>query len=126
MEKFILVAEDCPVTKGTVPPDGPKKTLARIEYEVLVENPYKYNQLEFYTEVNKRRNRQVKLKAWMIRRAELPKKWGWGIHINKEGKMYLIPMESEKYRELERTIKTVRAFRNKKNKSKGNENEPGY
>ncbi|WP_370872528.1 DUF6157 family protein [Paenibacillus zeirhizosphaerae] len=33
-----------------------------------------------------------------LRASMLPKKLGWGIHFNGEGKLALIPMESELYR----------------------------
>ena len=33
-----------------------------------------------------------------MRASMLPKKYGWGIHFNAEGKLALLPMESPEYR----------------------------
>lgn len=42
---LIAIADDCPVAESVVPPerDG-KKTVARIQYELLVANPHRYTQ----------------------------------------------------------------------------------
>lgn len=40
---FIEVAVDTKATRGTKPPSkGDKKTVAEIQYELIVKNPYKY------------------------------------------------------------------------------------
>lgn len=50
----------------------------------------------------------------------LPKKYGWGIHFNSEGKMALVPMESAEYQHFidgdHAEIKLVAAMRNSKGK----------
>ncbi len=40
-DTFLAVAEDCPATAGVVPPvkEGQKKTVARIQYELLTDSP---------------------------------------------------------------------------------------
>jgi hypothetical protein len=48
----------------------------------------------------------------------LPKKYGWGIHFNSEGKMALYPVDSPEYRrfveEGKGNVKVVPAMRNSK------------
>ncbi len=40
---LIAVADDCPVSQGTIPPEkGEKRTLANLQFELLHQNPYKY------------------------------------------------------------------------------------
>lgn len=41
-DTFIEVAEDCPVEKAEVPPVKGPKSAAQIEYEMLINSPYKY------------------------------------------------------------------------------------
>ena len=116
-EELILVAEDSPTRKSKEPPaDGPKKTIARIGYEVLCcEKPYTYTEEEFFHEVHVvRRNRpELKIESYIIRRSELVKKYGWGIHRNKNQKLKLVACESEEYRVLlaNRKVKKTKAFR---------------
>jgi hypothetical protein len=40
---FISVSEDCLAETGTVPPVKDKKTIARIQYELLINSPYVYS-----------------------------------------------------------------------------------
>src|SRR4030042_5249731 len=102
-EKLVKIAEDCPVVQAVEPPDGEKKTIPRVEYETLKENPYKFTEKEFFYEVNAiRRNKAgLKLENYLIRRSLLPRVYGWGIHINEQGKLALVAMESSRYRELQ-------------------------
>jgi hypothetical protein len=48
----------------------------------------------------------------------LPKKYGWGIHFNGEGKLALVPMESPEYRKFAEgaggDVKVLAAMRNSK------------
>ena len=39
---FIQVADDCPVDNAEIPPVKKPQSVAQIEYEMLVTNPYKY------------------------------------------------------------------------------------
>src|SRR4051812_21040188 len=108
---LIAVADDCPVTSSTVPTArGGRKTLPLIEYELLKDHPYVYTSAEVLFESNMR-HKNVSLAELKTRRRELwdaffskphpclrasalPKKYGWGIHCNDEGKVALCPMES--------------------------------
>jgi hypothetical protein len=116
-EELIEVAEDCEAERAMEPPDGGlNKTIQRIAYEVLIENPYTYSEMELFHEVHVvRRNRSdLKLESYNIKRHPLVQRFGWGIHRNKEGKLALVAVDSKKYRELQQSIKTTKAYRRSK------------
>ncbi len=109
-ETFIEVAEDCPVEKSEIPSlKNGEKTIAFIHYEVMRNNPYKYtsDDVIFNTFVQKNNIRAENLEAERIqffskgqpclRSSPLTKRYGWGIHSDKDGKVALYPMESMEY-----------------------------
>lgn len=112
---FITVAADCPVEHGVVPPDKKDgKTKPGLEYELAAHQPYRYTQEEILFEVHARhkgfsdeelsaRGEELKAEFYAkpkpcMRASMLPKKYGWGLHFNAEGKLALLPMESPEYR----------------------------
>ncbi|MFC1805592.1 DUF6157 family protein [Planctomycetota bacterium] len=113
-EELIEVAEDCPVDHAVEPPDDrPNKTRARIAYEMLSEHPYQYTEIEFFHELDvvRRCKPNAKIRSYQIKRFPLVQKYGWGIHRNQQGKLALVAMESDRYRELQRTIKRTKSYR---------------
>ncbi len=113
-DTFITVAADCPVERGTVPLERRGgKTKPAIEYELLANHPYTYTQEELLYETYVRhkqipeqdllaRGTQIRVEFYRkpqpcLRASMLPKKYGWGLHFNAEGKIALIPMESPDY-----------------------------
>ncbi|MBW5448882.1 hypothetical protein GE107_22845 [Cohnella sp. CFH 77786] len=134
-DTFITVAADCPVEYGLIPPDKKTgKTKPGIEFELAAGHPYRYTQEELLYEVHVRHKgipaeeqaeRGEELKAEFYRKPQpcmrasmLPKKYGWGIHFNAEGKLALIPVESPEYRRFVDggvgNVKLVPAMRNSK------------
>ncbi|MGM0882367.1 MAG: DUF6157 family protein [Bacillota bacterium] len=134
-DTFITVAPDCPAERGMVPPDKKSgKTKPGIEYELVATSPYTYTQEQLLYEVHVRhkeispevlaeRGTQLRDEFFQkpmacLRASMLPKKYGWGIHFNAEGKMALVPMESPDYqRFLESgngSLKLLAAMRNSK------------
>ena len=115
-QTLIAVADDCPVTKSMVPEDrGGKKTVAVLQYEMLANNPYVYTQEDvlFHSwfqrqdmpgkseaEVAQLREEFFARPQACLRSSPLPKKYGWGLIFNREGKVALCPMESEEYHDL--------------------------
>lgn len=114
---FIQVAADCPVETGIAPAlkkEG--KTAHRIQYELLSQNPYKYTQGELIYEVHLQHKQipqeECELRGAAIqeelfsknhpclRASMLPKKHGWGVHYNDEGKIAIYGMESEAYQQF--------------------------
>lgn len=113
-EEIILVAEDCTVSKSEAPPLGiRKKTIARIDYEVLIANPYVFTERDFFKEVHfgLRKRFDLKIESYNIKRSALVQSHGWGVHRNNEGKLALIPMESAEYKRLQETIKNSKSYR---------------
>ncbi len=116
MEELITISEDSPTNKSIVPiNDG---TIPYIKYDVLVSNPYRYTEIEFFKEVHfvRRKKKYLKIESYSIKRMHLLKKYGWGVHINYEKKIAIIPCESERYRALadNPAVKKSKAYRNNK------------
>ncbi|MDG0809352.1 DUF6157 family protein [Cohnella rhizosphaerae] len=132
---FIAVSDDCPVEYGAVPPDkAAGKTKPGIEYDMIAGEPYAHTQEEILYETyvrhkqlspEERQAREAEMRAEFygkpkacMRASMLPKKYGWGLHFNAEGKVALVPKESEDYGrfadgEVE-GVKVLKAMRNKK------------
>lgn len=134
---FITIAADCPVENGMVPLDKKSgKTKPGIEFELAAEHPYKYTQEELLFEVHIRhkeipqeeltaRGAQIRDEFFRkpqpcLRASMLPKKYGWGIHFNSEGKLALVPAESAAYQEFiegsRGDVQLVAAMRNSRKK----------
>jgi hypothetical protein len=112
---FITVAADCPATNGLVPPekkDG--KTKPGIEFELVASRPYEYTQEELLYQVHvlhrgipkeeleaagtRFRDEFFAKPTACMRASMLPKKYGWGIHFNSEGKLALVSVDSADYK----------------------------
>jgi len=131
---LIAVADDCPVTESVVPPDrGERKTVARIQYELLAANPYRYTQEDvlFATwlarqglehtpeqEIARLREEFFSRPQACLRSSPLPKQYGWGLLFDDQGRVALCPVESAKYRRLvagqDSEVKVLKAFRSKR------------
>lgn len=109
-QTFITVAPDSTATAGQLPAArGKKPTKAQIEYELLSANPYIYSQSELLFEVHIRHkeiskeNLAAEKEAFFaksqacLRSSTLPKKLGWGIHFNEEGKIALYGIGTPEY-----------------------------
>lgn len=128
-DTFIEVAEDCPVSVGTVPPaneDNP--SIASLQFQLLRRNPYLFTSDEVLfavfarrkgiTEHEREEQRQVFFSKGQpcFRASPLGKSYGWGIHSNEEGKIALYAMESPIYQKLlaDDSIKKLKAMRSKR------------
>lgn len=122
---FIEVAEDCKAATGTVPPEKAEPTVARMQFELLQNNPYRYTSDEIVFTVYATRN-QIAPEELEARRAEffskgqaclraspLAKSYGWGLHHNGEAKVALYARGSEEYERLraDGSLKQLRAMR---------------
>ncbi len=130
---FIAVAADAKTEAGMVPParDG-KKTVARLEYELIAPKPYQLTQEEVQFSVHVQRAglgaNEVKAKRpalWSeffgkpmacMRTSPLPKSYGWGLHFNAEGKVALVGVETQKYERLVKdpTLQHTTAMRSRR------------
>jgi hypothetical protein len=66
---FIQIAEDCPVAEGEVPPlKGTDKTIANLQFEMVMDHPYKYTSddviFNAYAVKNKITGKTAKDDAW--------------------------------------------------------------
>lgn len=89
-----------------------------LEYELLTGKPYGYTGDELLFTVHLLRNglpenpgARRRKEVWdelftkphaCIRASPLTKRYGWGVHCDRDGKMRLVPRESAEYRQLSR------------------------
>lgn len=122
---FIAVAEDCPTEVGTPPPEKAAPTIARLQFEMIRDNPYRYTSDDVVFTVHLIRN-QIHPAEAAARRAEffskgqaclraspLGKRYGWGIHHDANARVALYARESEEYRRLseDARLQQVKAMR---------------
>jgi len=112
---FITVSPDSTAAVGMVPQErkgGPSKH--GIEYELLAGSPYTYTQEDILFEVHVRhkgippeeleasgaqlREQFFQRSHACLRASMLPKKYGWGIHFDQEGRIALYGVESPEYK----------------------------
>lgn len=118
-----------------MPPDKKSgKTKPGIEFELVSNAPYVYTQEELLYQVHVR-HKEIPEEELMARGPEvretffskpmacmrasmLPKKYGWGLHFNTQGKLALVPMESAEYMRFVEgehgDVKLLAAMRNSK------------
>jgi hypothetical protein len=134
-QTLIAVADDCPVTESVVPVRrGAKVTVAVLQYDMIAANPHVHTQEDVLFQTWLQRQEKMKdLSAEEIaqlreeffarpqpclRASPLPKRYGWGLLFDQEGRVALCPMETTAYKEIasgERgDIKVLRAFRSKR------------
>jgi len=121
VDTFIEVAEDCPAAVAEIPPAKEPRTAAQIEYEMLIDNPYKYTSDDVLYESNGKRRGIAREDFFAkpqpcFRASFLGKKYGWGVHSDKDGKIGIYGVESEEYKRLslDGTLKHLKAMRSSK------------
>ena len=128
-DSFIEVAEDCPATLGVVPrPRGGQPTVASLQFDLLQNNPYRYTSDDLLFMVFAIR-KDIPDSEWgeqksgffskgqaCFRASPLPKRYGWGIHYDSNGKMALYGVGTSDYHQYinDPTIKKVKAVRSSK------------
>lgn len=126
---FIQIADDCPVSEGQAPPvKEDSRTVASIQFDLIRKNPYKYtsDDIVFGTYAEKKDLTTDELEAERIqffskgqpclRASPLTKKYGWGLHHDKNGKVALYGVETAAYKQLsvDPALQLVKAMRSKK------------
>ncbi len=126
---FIEVAEDCKTDISLIPPlKGDKKSIANWQFELLQQKPLTYSSDELLFEIFAIRNEltdselaQAKSDFFSkgqacLRASPLTKTYGWGIFFNSDGKISLVPQESERYQQLlmDNSVQKVKAMRSSK------------
>ncbi len=129
---FIAIADDCPVKQAEIPPlKKESPTAGALQLEMILANPYRYtsDDVLFHVFAIKNNIRENVLKTERekffsksqacLRASPLPKRYGWGIHHNEEGKIAVYPMESGEYQAFlsDDTVTQVKALRSKRSSS---------
>jgi len=109
-DAFIQVADDCPALSGEIPPaKGDTKTAANIQFNMVKKHPYKYTSddvlFEVYalkndiTQSERKKAREVFFSKGQpcFRASPLTKRYGWGVHSDKNGKIALYGRETDDY-----------------------------
>jgi len=117
-DAFIEVAEDCPVRAAEAPPPKEPKSAARLAYEMLIGSPYRYTSDDVLYAANGE-PKGVSREAFFskgqpcFRASALAKRYGWGVHSDREGRIALYAVESEDYRRLasQQGVRHLRAMR---------------
>lgn len=103
-DTLITVSPDCPVTVAT-PPMKPE-TIAGREHAILNAAPYSMTSDELLLAIENERKGPISGVEFFskpracLRASPLVKKHGFGLHHDAEGKIALVPMESEEYARL--------------------------
>jgi Family of unknown function (DUF6157) len=126
---FIEIAEDCPAKKGEIPPaKGKDKTIANIQFEMISESPYKFtsDDVLFHCFATKNKIKKTELKSAReqffskgqpcFRASPLTKRYGFGIHSDKLGKIALYGSETAEYKKFlkEKNCKVIKAMKSAK------------
>lgn len=125
-DTFIEISDDCPVANGEVPPvKGDARTVANIQFDLIVKNPYKYTSDDVLFQVFADKNdltaaeyeearKQFFSKGQpCLRASPLTKRYGWGVHSNHEGKVAIYASDSPEYERLvnDKSLTVVKAMR---------------
>jgi hypothetical protein len=124
---FIEIAEDCPTLSAEVPPQkGEEKSVANLQFDMIMANPYAYTSDEILVTIYAQRNGIDSLSQARdtffskgqacLRASPLGKRYGWGIHYNAEGKVALYPAGSAEYDAYmnDVSLKHTKAMRSKR------------
>lgn len=115
VDTFIEVAEDCPVEAAVAPPERRPATVARLQYDALIDAPYRYTSDDVVFGVHAARagvaetERDAARAAFFskgqpcLRSSPLAKAYGWGFHFDANGKVALVPLGSSEYAKLAAT-----------------------
>jgi len=118
---FIEIAEDCPVKTAVAPPVKEPATIAQLEYGMLSGSPYMYTSDDVVYET-KGKPKGISREEFFskgqpcFRASALAKRYGWGIHSDKAGKIAIYAKESEEYSAFasDEHIRHLRAMRSVK------------
>lgn len=120
---LICVAEDCPINQAEIPPVKKEtKSIANLQFELLRDHPYEFTSDELIFQIFAIRN-EISMSEFeaakevffskgqaCLRTSPLSKRYAWGIHSNSEGKVALIPSESDSYEKLVNDSKVAKVF----------------
>ena len=122
---LITVAPDCTATTASPPPlFRGKQTVAGLQYALLTNAPYEFDQDALNFEVHCRRkgvtDRAAEHPVFFakghpcLRASPLTKTYGWGAHYDANGRIGLIGVGTAEYKRLEQELQTRPAMRNRR------------
>ena len=125
---FIEVADDSPAMSGEVPPmKGDAKSVAKIQFELVSKNPYKFTSddvlFQVYaerkdlmeSELEEAREQFFSKGQACMRASPLTKRYGWGIHSDQNGKIAMYGLGTDEYKKFkEKSGKVVKAMKSSK------------
>ncbi len=126
---FIAVADDCPASTAEIPPTkGDTRTAANVQFEMISKNPYKYtsDDVLFHvfaeknglapSEIASAREQFFSKGQPCFRASPLTKRYGWGVHSDKEGRIALYGLGTKEYQGLmlDSTVKMLKAMKSSK------------
>jgi len=131
---FIRISADCPVAHSVVPePRGGQKTVPQLQYELLASEPYRYTGDDVIWEVHVRHKQipddelaahagEIRQQLFCkphpcLRASMLPKKYGWGVHYDEQGRIALYGAQAPEYQRFvqpDSGVTVLNAMRNKK------------
>jgi hypothetical protein len=126
---FIEIADDSPAKEGEIPPlKGDARTVANLQFDMVIKHPYKYTSDDVLFQVYAERN-NIPKSEWKRAREEffskgqpcfraspLTKRYGWGVHNDKNGKMAIYACGSPEYKKFskDKSIAVVKAMKSKR------------
>lgn len=127
-DTLIEIAEDCPAGSAVIPPERPSPTIARRQFELLAEHPYRYTSDDVIFAIHAdragipeaerpaARERYFAKGQPCLRTSPLARRYGWGIHHDAEGRVALVPAGSPEYERLrtDTNVTRLRAMRSKR------------
>jgi Family of unknown function (DUF6157) len=126
---FIEIADDCPISIGEIPPQkGDSKTAANIQFELISKNPYKFTSddvlfqvFALKTDLTKSEYKEAREKYFSkgqpcFRASPLTKRYGWGVHSDKDGKIAIHGAETPAYKKWakDKNTKVIKAMKSSK------------
>jgi len=125
-DTFIAVAPDTAATAATEPPQRPTPSVAELTYRMIAEHPYGFtsDDVIFGVWADRRGIAEVERESARaeffakgqpcLRSSDLGKRYGWGVHADAEGRVAVVPMDSDEYARLasgEGGVSVTRAMR---------------
>ena len=126
---FIEIADDSPTAIGEVPPlKGDNKSVANLQFDMLIEHPYRYSSDDVlfavhamrkevsHSELDAEREAFFSKGQACFRASPLTKRYGWGVHNDANGKIAMYAADSPEYQQFlaDASIAKVKAMRSKR------------
>lgn len=128
---FIGVADDCEAGMGVEPPVKAKPTIARIQFEMVMDAPYRFTSEDVIfaasgagqavADLSAQERSQAQAAYFAkpqacLRTSPLAKQYGWGIHHDEHGRVALISAGSREYQQFATNteLKQTKALRSKR------------